>query len=168
MALLNINKNYIRLIQLNNTQVKCIIYKNKSERDLQKAATRSDVIIEKFEQLISEYRLTANLKIKEEGLAAYVGKNNKKISATRQNRLIEILEPLAQLQDEYSRYRYCLNSQIKGDEKFPLISKYIENPEDSLLPNTASIILSVTSCDNLDKVYEEIKRLKIFGETEDC
>jgi hypothetical protein len=141
MALINLKNKYIKLHEDGLYE----IYASEDARQRFKESTASEIIINKYLELILE------LEVQEE-FRYY----DPKSFAAKYNPLVL----------EYETYRYNLANYITGQE-YPIIATYYPDVADSIPEILEAGYVSLAG-EDLDKIYITAKQVKRFGETTDA
>ncbi len=140
MALLLANKNYLKIDSSGNY----IIYKNKTARNKEKKLDHQ-LILNKYNQLIEQHNLTAEILYYKDGAA----------------------EEYLKIIDESNSYGYALQCGLT-DEEFPIMSEFFPNIKDSLPTLIAKGRIGLPKKNmTTGEVYEFIKRCEIFGKIDE-
>ena len=142
MALRNCKTNYYIKIDLRGNY---IIYLTPRDRDLEKQAPKQELIIQKYNSLISSLQQNHERYYYDPSFRDYV----------------------QTWETEYARYQHCIAQQTTPTEDFPLISQYFLNVTYTIPTIIQKGHIAVRG-NTLEEVYNFIKQYKIFGEVEDC
>lgn len=168
MALLNSNKNYIKLSIADSSQIECTIYKTENERLLEKNSTPSSVIVEKYRKLLESAKISANKELQKEGLEKAFSKNAEKLSDAEMERAFQIMKKYSELHIEYHNYINDLQHETGAQHSYPLMKKYFSDVETSIPQKLATFRIPILDNSDIDSIYAELKEDKRFGDTVDC
>lgn len=164
MAFLNSKNKYIRLKE--NGRVD--IYSSQEARERRKTATDSDIIFNKYQEIIDE-------QIK--NIYDYVEANNIDITEMSPEKEQEILDnhpyiaSCAYVANKWSAEKYQYEDDFyahKGcTKKFPLMETYFPDIQDSI-PDIIEMVFIPWNTEKIEEIYQQAKERKIFGETKDC
>lgn len=164
MAFLKDNK-YIKLFETGSFKV----YPSAEKRQQYKNATSSEVILAKYQELKKELdqqlmQVAITAGYTEESLS-----NPELWKAFRAlPELNTITAKFAELNREMSCYEWDLSAEKGAKHDFPLIEKFYPDVKESIPEIIESAGIGFWKSSNLADMYEEAKRERLFGETEDC
>ena len=175
MALLNANKNYIKIDSTGKVEV----YKSKEVRDANKRATSQSIILDKYQQLIEQkysilledyrkYCIQNNISLDDYSKLAHAGYEFPQ-------ELTEKIIEINQIMNEFRVYKDCLyTKKIANNFDFKYMKVYfvdiletIPDIQDTFILNFNSFLQNLKE-PTVEDIYKYAKSLNMFGETEDC
>ena len=163
MALLKHGR-YIRLME--DGQV--WIYPSLSARQKHKNATSSDVIIQKYQDLLDEYYKPIGEYLANLGLDPSSDTEEESKQLFQVPIISETIERLRPLEQEFCQYEDDLAYQKGPQHDFPIMEQFYPDVKDSIPHITESFFLDWGGEATIEKIYNLAKKVLRFGETEDC
>lgn len=162
MALLIKKNQYLRMLL--DDEMNFEIYASQDDRLRYKNATSSNLIIDKYLELIASAKTI---------FLDYIKSN--KIDITKIYSLVETDAVLKKLMDEfnliyseYCAYIEALRLNKNNLSNFEIMKQYYPDVADSIPNIVKSGYICMSDHDNLESLYNEIKTSKLFGKTSDC